>query len=171
VQWFEVDPRSPLLENHRMNTSRYVLLTGTLLFGLSAAAVAAESEKGNQRHTGHHERGPIVLAEAEQRFADRSAAMDLDGDGYITADEALAYHQAMQAERMKQRFERRHGERISVQEHAALQLERLSKLDTNGDGIVDRDEMRAARKEMRERRHGRGHGEGYGKRHMDKSVD
>jgi len=154
-----------------MNTSRNVLLATALLFGLGVVAHAAEPEKDAQRHKGQHERGPIVLAEAEKRMAERSAAMDLDGDGYISSDEALAYHQAMQAERMKQRFERRHGERISVQEHAALQLERLSKLDTNGDGIVDREEMRAARKEMRGRGHARGHGEGYGKRHKGKSVD
>lgn len=147
-----------------MNAFRRNSIAATTLLGLMAGSFAMAAPGDGKGQRGEHERGPVVLAEAEQRIAERSAAMDLDGDGFITADEALAYHEAKRAERMKKRFETRHGERISVQDHTAQQLERLAKLDSNGDGTVDREEMQAARKAMRGegRGHGRGHG-GYGK--------
>lgn len=152
-----------------MNAFRRNSIAAATLLGLMAGSLAlAAPGDGEQGQRGKHERGPVVLAEAEQRIAQRSATMDLDGDGFITADEALAYHEAKRAERMKKRFETRHGERISVQEHAAQQLARLAKLDSNGDGTVDREEMMAARKAMREgRRDGRGHGAGHGEQHND----
>lgn len=142
-----------------MNAFRRNSIAATTLLGLLAGSLAMAAPGEDQGQRGKHERGPVVLAEAEQRMAARSAAMDLDGDGFITADEAQAYHEAKRAERMKKRFESRHGERIAVQDHAALQLERIAKRDTNGDGTVDRDEMMAARKSMRQ---GRGHGRGHG---------
>jgi hypothetical protein len=148
-----------------MVTSRFVTLAGTTLFGLCAVALvhASPGETGPGKG-GKHERGPIVLAEAEKRMAERSAAMDIDGDGFVTADEALAHHKSMQDERTKRRFERRHGERISVQELTALRLERIAKLDANGDGTIDREERMAAREKMRG--HGRGRG-GHGGHHND----
>lgn len=147
-----------------MNAFRRNSIATATLLGLMAGSFAmAAPGDGDKGEHGKHHRAPLVLAEAEQRIAERSAAMDLDSDGFITADEALAHHQAKRAEHIKQRFERRHGERISVQEHAALQLERIAKRDTNGDGTVDREEMRAARKAMREgRRHHHHHGGQHG---------
>ncbi len=166
VQSSEARPRILSPEIPQMNAFRRTSIAAATLLGLMAGSLAvAGSDDTEEGQRGKHQRAPVVLAEAGQRIAERSAAMDLDGDGFITADEALAHHKAMREERMKKRFESRHGERISVQDHAAQQLERIAKHDTNGDGTVDREEMMAARKAMRAE--GRGHGRGHGGHHND----
>lgn len=147
-----------------MNRTSLSLATGLALVLFSAGALAQHPGHG-RGHGPMAERGPVNLAEAEQRTREQAAAMDANGDGYITADEAFAWHEAKRVERQKKMFERRHGgDRVSVEDFVAQRQARLAKLDANGDGVIDADERQAARKAMREARHGKGRGEGYGER-------
>jgi hypothetical protein len=144
-------------------TSLYLAAGLTLaLFTVGASAQAGGHGRGQGPMA---ERGPVSLAEAEQRTREQAAAMDANGDGYITAEEAFAWHEAKRAERQKKMFERRHGsDRITVEDFVAQRQARLAKLDANGDGVIDAEERQAARKAMREAHHGKGRGEGYGER-------
>ncbi|MFN4288986.1 MAG: EF-hand domain-containing protein [Brevundimonas sp.] len=51
--------------------------------------------------------GGVSIAEARQRAAERFAAMDANGDGYVTQDERRAYMQARQGERRERMAQRR----------------------------------------------------------------
>jgi hypothetical protein len=128
-------------------------LAAALMLAFTAPALAEDATRSDGPR---HERGPIVIAEARERAIARAAAMDTDGDGYISMEERQAYHQARHAERMKAMMERRGIDpeaKIPVEDFVARRVAWLEKLDVNGDGIVDREEMRAAR-EHRGPRHG-----------------
>lgn len=140
-----------------MNANKSLLAVALLALGLGAGGLVLAGPGGGRGHGPMHDGGPVSLAEAEQKARERAEAMDADKDGFVTADEAHAYHQAQRAERMKRRFERRHGgDTVAVDALVAQRIERLKAMDANGDGTVDRDEFRAHRKAMREHRHGEG---------------
>jgi hypothetical protein len=129
------------------------ILATALLLALGGTAAAAERP---QRGEGpRHERTPIVIAEARERAIERAAAMDTDGDGYISMEERLAFHESQRAERMARMMERRGIDpeaRIAVEDFVARRVAWLEKLDANGDGIVDAEELAAARDGHRQRR-------------------
>lgn len=141
-----------------MNANKSLLAVALLALGLGAGGLVLTGPGGDRDgHGPMHDGGPISLAEAEQKARERAEAMDADKNGLVTADEAYAYRQAQRAERMKRRFERRHGaDTVAVDALVAQRIERLKAMDANGDGTVDRDEFRTHRKTMREHRHGDG---------------
>lgn len=141
-----------------MNANKPLVAVALLTLALAAGGPALAGPGGDRGgHGPMHDGGPVSLAEAEQKARERAEAMDADKNGFITADEAHVYRQAQRAERMKRRFERRHGgATVAVDALVAQRMERLTAMDANGDGTVDRDEFRAHRKTMREHRHGEG---------------
>ncbi|HRQ63929.1 MAG TPA: hypothetical protein PKZ76_03545 [Xanthomonadaceae bacterium] len=145
-----------------MNLPIQSTLAAALLLAFAAPALADDSQARGEGP--RHERGPIVIAEARERAVARAAEMDADGDGYISMEERQAYHEARRAERMAAMMQRRGIDpeaKVSVEDFVERRITWLEKLDVNGDGIVDREEMRAAR----DHRHGmRGEGKRDGKR-------
>jgi hypothetical protein len=136
-------------------------LAAALLFALGASAAAHEHSKRGDGP--RHERDPVVIAEARERAVQRAAAMDADGDGYISAEERQAYHQARRAERMQAMMERRGmapDAKVSVEDFVERRIAWLESLDVNGDGVVDAEEMRAARGKHGPRRGMKHKGEG-----------
>lgn len=62
---------------------------------------------GGEGMRGGAERGPVVIAEVEARMAEGFARLDVNGDGYITAEERQAARQGMREERRERRQQRR----------------------------------------------------------------
>lgn len=66
-------------------------------------------------HRGPHaqparERGPVVIAEVRARAAERFAKLDVDGDGFVTAQEQRTARQAQVQQRRAQRQARRQSQ-------------------------------------------------------------
>lgn len=136
------------------------IIASTLMLAMSTPLMAQDPAAGYEDRQ-QQQRGPIVIAEARERAANRAAAMDTDGDGYISIEERKAFHETRRAERMQKMMERRGVDadsRVAVEDFVARRVAWLEKLDVNGDGIVDQEEMRAARG-----KHGRHHGGMKGK--------
>ena len=98
---------------------------------------------------------PATVAELTQRAQEHAAAKDLDKDGYITAAEVRAYREQQREARAAARFARMDTDmdgRVSLAEFTAERTARIQAMDANGDGTIERSEMRAAH------RHGRHHG-------------
>ena len=98
---------------------------------------------------------PATVAEMNQRAQEHAAAMDLDKDGYSTAAETRAFREQQREARAAAKFARRDTDkdgRVSIAEFTAGHTARIQAMDVNGDGTIERSEMRAGR------RHGRHHG-------------
>lgn len=123
------------------------------LLGTAAALAVAmtipalsHAEPGKRGHGAHlfgmadtDKSGDISKDEFRAAAEARFAAMDKDGDGYVTKEEMAAAHAGMRS-----RFEARRGD----------PAERFAAMDADGDGKVTLDEMKqAAEKRMAE--HGR----------------
>lgn len=94
--------------------------------------------------------GVITKEMLEQRQAERFARMDTDGDGRLTVDELHAGLQRERAERMHKWLDRDGDGFVSAEEFAAMQNKRFSRMDANGDGVIDKEEMRS-RRHMKDR--------------------
>lgn len=111
----------------------------------------------------------VITREAFDQFrAERLAAIDADGDGFITREEFRAHHGARAAARAKNRADRMF-DRLDGAGSGRIPLEGLAerrtpgtglfeRMDSDGDGVVSRDEFEAwqdrqttRRAEMRER--------------------
>ena len=131
---------------------------------LLALGASVSAEDRPQRGEGpRHERGPVVIAEARERAAEHAAAMDSDGDGFISVDERKAFHEARRTERLQRMMARRGIDAdatVSVEDFVERRIAWLEGLDTNGDGTVDAEEMRAGRGKHGRHRGMKGKGEG-----------
>lgn len=135
-----------------MKTNSMLMRTAvaTALLALGAGATALAQDTRGER--GWNKGEPIDVAAAEQRIAERAAAIDADGDGIITAEEVIAHRDAQRLQREQRRLQRydRSGEGVvSVDDYVAAHAERLARLDADGDGVITREEMREAHKGMR----------------------
>lgn len=124
-------------------------LSRLLLAGAAIAAAGTVFAQGPRHGMGpgkDRPELPVSVADMEKRLAERSAAIDADKDGFVTAAEMQAHREAMRAERMRQRLLRHDADgdgRVSVAEFEASRRERIARMDANGDGMIDEDEMRA----------------------------
>lgn len=89
--------------------------------------------------------GQVQIVEIEASAAKQAAEIDANADGAITVAEMKAWREAKRAERAEARLMRLDANqdgKVSVDEFAAARLERASKRDANGDGVIAADEMR-----------------------------
>ena len=108
--------------------------------------------------------GIVTLEEAQQAKRQRLAAMDANGDGKVTADEIDAMiEKRMQRRKIRIRYRilgmmDANGDGV-IDENEALmvQQQRFMKADLDGDGKLDRRELRLMQKRMA-RMMGGGHG-------------
>ena len=109
-----------------------------LVMAVSGGASAQGQTAATPDARPHHARmaEPVSKADFVQRRVERLRAADANNDGQVTAEEMRAYAEARRAERQAARFER---------------------LDTNRDGVLNREEFAA----------GRARGAGMGGRHAD----
>jgi EF hand len=98
---------------------------------------------------------PATVAEMTQRAQEHAAEMDLDRDGFITAAEVRSFREQQRAARAAEKFARMDTNKdgkVSIAEFTTEHTARIQAMDANGDGTIERSEMRAGH------RHGRHHG-------------
>ncbi|MFC4728323.1 EF-hand domain-containing protein [Coralloluteibacterium thermophilus] len=112
------------------------------LAAVGGAAIAQDAPVRGERQAPARD-----VATLEQHARDRAAAIDANNDGYITAEEVIAHRDAQRLRMEQRRLERMGGSdgRISVADYEAAQLERIARLDADGDGQISREEFRAQR--------------------------
>jgi len=129
-----------------------VLATGGI-----AAAYAAQSHHG---HRWGHDRmawmesmlmpmdsdkdGSVSRAEIEAGTAAKAAEVDADKDGNITADEVIAYREKQRLQRVADEVKAMDSDgdgKVSVTEYEAAQVWRLARLDRDGNGTIDPEEL------------------------------
>lgn len=115
---------------------RFLALPAAL--AISFAAYAIESPNSTQE-------APVSVAEAQVRIGSEVAAMDSNGDGFISADELRAEHERRQAEHAQRHLNAMDTDadgKVSVAEFTAARSSRLEARDRNGDGMISADESR-----------------------------
>lgn len=118
--------------------------------------------------------GRVTEAELDAAAAERFAEVDTDGDGALSVGELTARAEARMAERMAERVARMverldtngdgmiQSDEMAAQDHRARLLERF---DADGDGAISAEEFAMARDERRHPGHGAaGHGDRHGPR-------
>lgn len=155
-----------------MKSSQISLLV--LALGLFAATPLMAGERGEGH--GHGKRGgparamfnkldtdgdgQISIAEATRNAAERTRAIDANGDGVITVQEVQAHREKLRAERAAARFAKldSNGDGVvSAAEFTEAQTRKLKALDANGDGVVSAEEARSKRGGHGKRRGERAH--------------
>lgn len=115
-----------------------------LIPALFAASTATFAERPHGRW-----HAPVSIDEAEAESAERFSAIDADGDGKLTAEELFSEENraARKAEMQQRRFDRldADGNGLISSEEFGKRTARLAQLDTDHDGQVTHEELRAAR--------------------------
>ncbi len=142
------------------------LLVAVLPAATFAQTGAAEAEAGARgdhgarmlRHLDTDGSGTLSREEVVSPEAGRFARADADGDGRLTREELLAAAQARAAARLEAQVDRMLAH-LDADDSGDLSEQELSRegrraamfdaADTDGDGELSREEMRAARKELR----------------------
>lgn len=134
-----------------------ILATTVIMSGYSFVQ-AAESSNGDAakmessqdgKHGMHHKRGPIDLERYSSRV-EKIKAADADDDGTISREELEDYAMQMMVKRMADRMERRldvDGDgTIKIADLEDQKEKEFAALDRDGDGKLDRREMRSGPK-------------------------
>ncbi len=142
--------------------TRWLLLATLAGASLAVVGSAAAQQHGGKQGQGHghgHGRGAhgmafdrfdsnddgvISRAEFDAHVAAREAAIDANGDGAVTYEEAKAFRDAQREARARARFQRldKDGDGVvSTAETSARLVKMFDFLDANDDGQVDRDEL------------------------------
>lgn len=126
------------------------ITVGVLALVMTSGVALAHGPHGGKMMPRNSD-GVITKESMEQRQAERFARMDTDGDGRLSVDELHAGLLRERAERMHKWLDRDGDGFVSAEELAATQNKRFAKMDANGDGVLDKDEMRSSRRHMKDR--------------------
>jgi RNA polymerase sigma-70 factor (ECF subfamily) len=141
-----------------MNIQRSLLTVAIATFAAGAALAMPHGKPGDfAKHLDTNGDGQVQIAEIEASAAKQAAEIDANADGNITTIEMKAWHEAQRAKRAEARLLRldtNQDGKVSVDEFAAARVERASKRDANGDGVIAADEMRGKHRGHRGARRG-----------------
>lgn len=125
---------------------RLPLLTAAIATLAAGAALALPHGRGDLgKALDENGDGKVQVAEIEASAAKQAAEIDANADGAITAAEMKAWHEVQRAKRAEARLMRLDANqdgKVSVDEFAAARVERASRRDANGDGVIAPEEMR-----------------------------
>jgi Ca2+-binding EF-hand superfamily protein len=127
------------------------ITVGVLALVMTSGVALAHGPHGGGKMMPRNSDGVVTKENMEQRQAERFARMDTDGDGRLSVDELHAGLQRERSERMHKWLDRDGDGFVSAEELAAMQNKRFAKMDANGDGVLDKDEMRSSRRDMKDR--------------------
>ncbi len=148
----------------RFRRAALVLTIG--LCSVYALSASAGHRHHGSRSTAHFEQmdankdGNLTQAEVDAFRAERATAMDSNGDGVVTFEEAKAARQAKREERARARFMRQDANGdgvVTVDEIGSRADQMFERLDSNADGVISADEL-----PKRGRHHGRRHRQAEG---------
>ena len=148
-------------------------VTALAFLTLSGAAFAENSEK-NGHHGGYAGKiekmdvdgdGNVTVEEAKTNAADHFKKMDTDGDGLVTKEEMVTRFKDHRSDKtalspekeakMKSFFDKKFTESdtdgdgsISEAEFVTKSEKHLQKLDVDGDGVIEKEEVDAQMQEM-----------------------
>jgi Ca2+-binding EF-hand superfamily protein len=118
-----------------------------VLVSQSAFAKGAEGQGKHFAQMDTNKDGGLSLAEMQQAALTRFAAQDTNKDGFLSAEEMQAGKNVQRAGKwMQKRMEKQDtnkDNKISKAEVQAMVSARFALLDTNKDGVVKADEMKA----------------------------
>jgi Ca2+-binding EF-hand superfamily protein len=124
-------------------------MTRIALIGAAVAAIAAMPAFAQQG--GGADAGPISRAQMQQMVQQRFAQMDVNHDGFVTADEMTAGGgDPQRAATMLQRFDANHDGKISLDELMTARMSMFDAADTNHDGVLSPEERQAAMARMQQ---------------------
>lgn len=115
---------------------------GLAASALAVSAIAAPGGKGRgfDRMDANGD-GKVTADELNERHEALIEAADADGDGAVTEAEMQAFHQAKRAEwRAKNNPDTNGDGLVSRQEFQAASDKRFDRMDKNGDGVLSEDE-------------------------------
>lgn len=138
--------------------TRWLLLATLAGASLAVVATAAAQQRGGPQGHGHgrhahgmafdrfdaNDDGVISRAEFDAHVAAREAAIDANGDGAVTYEEAKAFRDAQREARARARFQRldKDGDGVvSTAETSARLVKMFEFLDADDDEQVERDEL------------------------------
>ena len=146
-------------------------LLAALVPGLAQAV--PQAGKG-PRNIDSNSDGVITKAEANAagatRLVENFAEIDADGNGELTREERRAHRKGSRQERRSraQAADTDGIRALSYNEAKTAGMPRLADnfnaIDTNGDGVITRNEVRALRQDKRAKIKGQGQGQGQGQR-------
>ena len=138
---------------------RILILPAAILLAMGVHAAEPATTTANGPHA-------QTLAQARSQISNNVAAMDLNRDGFIDAEELKAAHEQRKAERQQRRAEAAQKRfaaldtdgdgKVSVAEVTAARTARLEAMDADGDGVISREEMRQGRRGIRGKHRGAG---------------
>ncbi|MBI2256669.1 MAG: hypothetical protein HYU58_18755 [Proteobacteria bacterium] len=137
------------------NSNRLILLGGVVGLMLGAAAPAF-ADFGLWQDADTNKDGAIDRTEFDAQGAARFKAIDANGDGFASADELKAFHEAQRAKfeaqkgdmaaKMIKRFDKDGDGKLSEAEWPGKGHMNFADADANKDGAVTTEEMAALRK-------------------------
>ena len=133
--------------------AKYLAVVALVIAAPATALAMSGHKDGGDHHRhdgGRMERvdadkdGNITKAEIDAMSAERFKALDKNGDGAITADEAPRL--------FAPRPDANGDGKVTAEELAAFQGARILKADANGDGVVTKEERAVVREKWKEAR-------------------
>ena len=140
-----------------------LILAGAVAVLATGGVAVAYAAQSHGHHWGHHRMdwmesmlmpmdsdkdGSLSRAEIESGTAAKATEIDADKDGNITVDEVVAYREKQRLQRLADEIKAMDSDgdgKVSVSEYEAAQVWRLARLDRNGDGTIEPEEMMPGR--------------------------
>jgi len=139
-------------------SNRLMLLGGVLSLALGAA-VPAFADFGPWKDADANQDGAVDRAEFDAQGASHFKELDANGDGFVSADELKAFHDAQRAKfeatkgdraaEMIKHFDKDNDGKLSEAEWPAKRKLTFADADANKDGAVTADEVANMRKDRK----------------------